>query len=84
MKVLVPRKVLVIDVGGTHVKLLLSGEDTPRKFESGPSMTASEMVKGVRQLTKDWKYDAIAMGYPGPGASQSARSWTPTTSARAG
>jgi polyphosphate glucokinase len=66
MKVLVPRKVLVIDVGGTHVKLLLSGEDTPRKFESGPSMTASEMVKGVRQLTKDWKYDAIAMGYPGP------------------
>jgi len=59
-------KVLAIDVGGTHVKTLLSGEDTPRKFESGPKMTAGEMVKGVKKLTKDWKYDVIAMGYPGP------------------
>ena len=59
-------KVLVIDVGGTHVKALLSGEDTPRKFDSGPKMTARDMVKGVKQLTKDWKYDAIAIGYPGP------------------
>lgn len=59
-------KVLAIDVGGTHVKVLLSGEDTPRKFESGPKMTASEMVKGVKNITKDWKYDAVAMGYPGP------------------
>jgi polyphosphate glucokinase len=57
--------VLVIDVGGTHVKLLRTGEETPRKFESGPAMTASEMVKGVKQLTKDWKYEAIAIGYPG-------------------
>jgi polyphosphate glucokinase len=59
-------KVLAIDVGGTHVKVLLSGEETPRKFESGPKMTASEMVKGVKEITKDWKYDAIAMGYPAP------------------
>lgn len=59
-------KVLAIDVGGTHVKVLLSGEDTPRKFESGPKMTASEMVKGVKNITKDWKYDAVAVGYPGP------------------
>jgi polyphosphate glucokinase len=59
-------KVLAIDIGGTHVKVLLSGEDTPRKFDSGPKMTPAEMVKGVKQLTKDWKYDAIAMGYPGP------------------
>ncbi|MGB2665165.1 MAG: ROK family protein [Candidatus Acidiferrum sp.] len=59
-------KVLAIDVGGTHVKVLLSGADTPRKFESGPKMTADEMVKGVKQLTKDWKFDAISMGYPGP------------------
>jgi polyphosphate glucokinase len=59
-------KVLVIDVGGTHVKVLLSGEETPRKFVSGPTMTAAEMVKGVKQITKDWKYQAIAMGYPGP------------------
>ncbi len=59
-------KVLAIDVGGTHVKVLLSGEDTPRKFESGPKLTAGEMVKGVKKLTKDWKFDAISMGYPGP------------------
>ncbi len=59
-------KVLAIDVGGTHVKVLLSGEDTPRKFESGPKMTADEMVKGVKKLTKDWKFDAISLGYPGP------------------
>jgi polyphosphate glucokinase len=59
-------KVLAIDVGGTHVKVLLSGEETPRKFESGPKMTASEMVKGVKNITKDWKYDVIAMGYPAP------------------
>ncbi|MGB2633847.1 MAG: ROK family protein [Candidatus Acidiferrum sp.] len=59
-------KVLAIDVGGTHVKVLLSGGDTPRKFESGPKMTAAEMVKGVRKLTKDWKFDAISLGYPGP------------------
>jgi len=59
-------KVLVIDVGGTHVKALVSGEEVPRKFDSGPKMTANEMVKGVKQITKDWKYDAISMGYPGP------------------
>ena len=59
-------KVLAIDVGGTHVKVLLSGQQTPRKFESGPKLTASEMVKGVKKLTKDWKFDAISLGYPGP------------------
>jgi polyphosphate glucokinase len=59
-------KVLAIDVGGTHVKVLVSGEDTPRKFESGPKMTAVGMVKGVKKITQDWKYDAVAMGYPGP------------------
>jgi len=59
-------KVMAIDVGGTHVKVLLSGEGTPRKFESGPALTPSELVKGVKELTRDWKYDAISMGYPGP------------------
>jgi polyphosphate glucokinase len=59
-------RVLAIDVGGTHVKVLLSGEDTPRKFDSGPELTPSKMVKGVQQITKDWNYDAISMGYPGP------------------
>lgn len=59
-------KVLAIDVGGTHIKVLLSGEDTPRKFASGPEMTARKMVKGVKAITKDWKYDVVAIGYPAP------------------
>ena len=52
-------KVLVIDVGGTNVKLLLSGEEMPRKFESGPKLTAEQMVKRAREITSDWKYDAV-------------------------
>lgn len=59
-------KVLVIDVGGTHVKALVTGEDTPRIFESGPTLTPSELVSRIKELTKDWRYDAISMGYPGP------------------
>ena len=59
-------KVLVIDVGGTHVKLLLSGEQTRREFESGPRLTASEMVSRVKAMTKDWRYEAVSIGYPGP------------------
>ncbi len=59
-------KVLMIDVGGTHVKVLVSGEDTPRKFESGPKLTAEELVARVKEITKDWKYDAVSIGYPGP------------------
>jgi len=57
--------VLVLDVGGTHVKLLASGRRTPRKFGSGPSLTPSAMVKAVKEVTAGWSYDAIAMGYPG-------------------
>jgi polyphosphate glucokinase len=58
--------VLAIDVGGTHVKVLLSGEDMPRKFESGPDLTPAEMVTGVKEITRDWKYEAVSIGYPGP------------------
>jgi len=59
-------KILAIDIGGTHVKVLLSGESTPRKFVSGPTMTAKKMVAGVKQITKDWKYDVVSIGYPAP------------------
>jgi polyphosphate glucokinase len=59
-------KVLVVDIGGTHVKLLASGQTEPRKMNSGPSMTAAEMVSGVAALTADWSYDAVTLGYPGP------------------
>ncbi len=58
-------KVLVVDVGGTHVKVLATGATVRRAFESGPSMTAAKMVKHVRALTADWTYSAVSIGYPG-------------------
>jgi len=58
-------KVLVIDVGGTHVKVLATGHRTPRKTPSGPTMTAHEMVRAVKELVGDWKYDVVSIGYPG-------------------
>jgi len=59
-------KVLVVDVGGTHVKILATGEKEPRKFDSGVTMTAPLMVQAVKKLAQGWSYDAIAIGYPGP------------------
>jgi polyphosphate glucokinase len=58
--------ILVIDVGGTHVKVLATGQKEPRKIVSGPAFTPKKMVAGVRKLTRDWPYDVVAMGYPGP------------------
>src|SRR5437870_11497141 len=59
-------KVLVVDVGGTHVKLLATGQTEERKFESGPTLTAQDMVSRVKELTADWDYDVVSLGYPGP------------------
>jgi polyphosphate glucokinase len=58
--------VLVIDIGGTGVKLLATGRDAPRKFPSGPDLTPEQMVKGVVQAAAGWDYEAISVGYPGP------------------
>jgi polyphosphate glucokinase len=58
-------KILVIDVGGTHVKVLATGHKTPVKIPSGPDMTPREMVRRVRSAVKDWAYDAVSIGYPG-------------------
>jgi predicted NBD/HSP70 family sugar kinase len=58
-------KVLAIDVGGTNVKILASGQKEARKFPSGPGLTPRKMVAGVKALTKDWKYDVVSIGYPG-------------------
>jgi polyphosphate glucokinase len=58
--------VLAIDIGGTHVKVLVSGQKEARKFPSGPTMTPKMMVDGVKKLTTDWKFEAISIGYPGP------------------
>ena len=58
--------VLVIDVGGNHVKILATGQKQSREFPSGPALTAKQMVGGVKKLARDWKYDAVSIGYPGP------------------
>ncbi|HEY6519615.1 MAG TPA: ROK family protein [Roseiarcus sp.] len=58
--------VLVIDVGGTHVKILATGQSDKREFASGPKMTAEQMVSGVRQFADGWTYDVVSVGYPGP------------------
>jgi len=61
-----PSKVLVIDIGGTNVKILATGEEFRRKFPSGKGLTPEQMVQGVKDLAADWIYDAVAIGYPGP------------------
>ncbi|MBV8717083.1 MAG: ROK family protein [Chloroflexi bacterium] len=58
-------QILAVDIGGSHVKVLLSGQTEPRRIDSGPDMNAAAMVAGVKGLTSDWPYDAVAMGYPG-------------------
>jgi polyphosphate glucokinase len=60
------KSVLVVDIGGTSVKVMASGHQTHRSFPSGPKMTAKEMVSGVKKLAADWAYDAVSIGYPGP------------------
>jgi polyphosphate glucokinase len=58
--------VLVIDVGGTSVKILATGQEAPRKFPSGPKLTPEQMVAGVAQTAAGWDYEAVSVGYPGP------------------
>lgn len=59
-------KVLVIDVGGTNIKILASGHAQPRRFPSGARMTPEKMVAGVKKLARDWEYEAVSIGVPGP------------------
>ena len=58
--------VLVIDIGGTNVKILATGQAEPRRFESGSTLTPGRMVAKVKKLARDWQYDAVSVGYPGP------------------
>ncbi len=60
-----PLTVLVIDVGGSHVKCLAAGQPRRRKFSSGSRLTPQQMVRGVLEITADWTFDAVAIGYPG-------------------
>ena len=59
-------KELVIDIGGTHVKILATGQKLERRMDSSPTLTARQMVSGVRALANGWKYDVVSIGYPGP------------------
>jgi len=58
--------ILVIDVGGTEVKILATGQESHRQFASSSSLTAKQMVAGVLKTAAGWKYEAISIGYPGP------------------
>jgi polyphosphate glucokinase len=64
-----PKRVLSVDVGGSHVKVLLmggtAGQRSERRVDSGPTMTPAQMVKAIHTLTEGWQYDAVAIGYPG-------------------
>ena len=57
-------KVLAIDVGGTSVKILATGQKEPRKFPSGPDMDPKMMVQQVKKLAADWQYDVVSIGIP--------------------
>ena len=59
-------KILVVDIGGTNVKIRSTGHEKTRKCPSGPEMTATQMVESVRELAGDWHYDAVSVGFPGP------------------
>ena len=60
------RRVLVLDIGGTSVKVLASGQSESRSFRSGPTLTPRRMVSRVKKLVADWPYDVVSIGYPGP------------------
>jgi glucose-6-phosphate isomerase len=59
-------RVLVVDIGGTHVKVLATGAKASREFSSGPTLTGEQMVDGVKTVAAEWVYDAVSIGYPGP------------------
>jgi len=58
--------VLAVDTGGTHVKILATGQKEPRRFPSGPALGPKDMVSRVRKLAQGWTYEAVSIGYPGP------------------
>ena len=60
------QKILVLDVGGTHVKILLTGMSQPIKILSGPNLAPSTMVRQLKKILKGLTYDVVSIGYPGP------------------
>jgi polyphosphate glucokinase len=58
--------VLVVDVGGSHVKVLARGEQESRRADSGPDFTAAQMVEAAKNLAADWTWDCVSVGVPSP------------------
>ena len=61
-----PESVLVVDIGGTKLKILVTGATERRAIASGPTMTATQAVEAIHELAAGWHYDAVVIGYPGP------------------
>jgi predicted NBD/HSP70 family sugar kinase len=61
-----PSKILVVDVGGTHVKVRMTGQREEHKIDSGPAMTAARMVREVKRTVKGWDYEVVSIGVPAP------------------
>ena len=59
------KRVLVIDIGGTHVKLMISRREK-RKFDSGPKLSPRQLIAQIRKTAEGWRYDAISIGFPAP------------------
>jgi polyphosphate glucokinase len=59
------RNVLAVDIGGTSVKILVTGQTERRSFPSGPTLTPKRMVSDIKRMTEDWTYEAVSIGYPG-------------------
>jgi polyphosphate glucokinase len=61
-----PSTILVIDIGGSKIKMLATGQTEPRKMASGKSLTPARMIEAVQKLTRDWEYEAVSIGIPCP------------------
>ncbi len=60
------KRILVVDVGGTHVKVMVTGLTEPIEILSGPTLTAKAMAQKVKAALKDYPYDVVSLGYPAP------------------
>jgi hypothetical protein len=76
-----PKTILVVDVGGSNIKLMHSGDPERIKFPSGPNFTPRKLMAGIQKHASHWEYDAISLGLPIPTTKSRAN---PTTSAAAG
>jgi polyphosphate glucokinase len=60
------KKILVVDVGGSNVKLMISAEEKRRRFPSGPKLAPNEAIEQIKEVAGDWEYDAVSLGFPSP------------------